>query len=389
MSSIGASGFSLATLADRITALQASFQSIFGPNIDLDPNSIDGQTLGIFAESAANLDLLAKAIYDSWDPNLATAAGLSRLVTLNGITREIGTYSLAALTLTGTAGTLVPAGSLISSADGSTSWATLDDATIGGGGTVTVIAASTTIGAVTATANSLTAMTTPVYGWLSVTNPAAVPGGLNTVGTLTETDEQLRVRRNQSTATPSQGIIDGIYGAILNVPGVTEAVLYENPGETTDGNGLPPHSMNLVVSGGTALDIGNALWIKRSVGSTQIGAQSVTIKDTFGNPHVMKFDIPAAVPIYIIVNGNALPGFPSSGDSDIANALVAWAQANLGIGDEVVQSALYTPINTIPGVSITSVYIGTSPVPTSSADIPIAFNAIASFILSNITVNVS
>jgi uncharacterized phage protein gp47/JayE len=391
MSSIGATGFVLENLAQRIAALQASFQAIFGPDINVDPNAIDGQFLGVFAESAANLDLLAQVIYDSFDPAQATAAALDRLVTLNGITRMIGTYSLVALVCTGTAGTLIPAGSLVTSADGSSTWTTLDDATIGSGGSVTVTGACTVIGPVTASANVLTVITSVIYGWLQVTNPAAAILGSNT-----ETDEQLRARRNQSTATPSQGIIDGIYGAALNVPGVTAAVLYENPTETTDGNGLPPHSMNLVIEGGTAADIGEALWLKRSVGSTQIGAQSVTIFDSYGNPHVMKFDIPTAVPIYIVVNGTSLPGYPLAGADDIIAALVAWGLANLGIGDEVVQSALYIPIMSVPGVSITSVYIGTSYPATTAANIAIAFNAIAEILSGNdgssnpyITVNIT
>lgn len=390
MSSIGSSGFSLYTLAERLADLQTAFEAIFGPDINLDPNSIDGQVTGIFGESASNLDLLAQAIYDSFDPSQATGAALSRLVPLNGITRQLGTASLVELTCTGTAGKLIPEGSLISSADGSSTWATLDDATIGGGGTVNVEAAAWDqadgifqIGPVAAASGTLTVITSPLYGWLSVTNASAA-----VAGTSTETDEELRARRTQSTATPSQGIIDGIFGAILNVAGVTAAVLYENPSETTDSNGLPPHSMNLVVSGGAASDIGNALWLRRSAGSTQIGAQSVTITDSYGNPHVMKFDVPTQVEIYIIVNGTALPGYPTDGTTEIQNALVAWALANLGIGDDVIQSALYTPVNTVAGVSITSIYIGIAPSPSSTANIVIAFNAIAAFDPSRITVNV-
>lgn len=390
MSSIGSSGFSLYTLAERLADLQTAFEAIFGPDINLDPNSIDGQVAGIFGESASNLDLLAQAIYDSFDPSQAAGAALSRLVPLNGITRQLGTASLVELTCTGTAGTLIPEGSLISSADGSSTWATLDDATIGGGGTVNVEAAAWDqadgifqIGPVAAASAALTVITSPLYGWLSVTNASAA-----VAGTSTETDEELRARRTQSTATPSQGIIDGIFGAILNVVGVTAAVLYENPSETTDSNGLPPHSMNLVVSGGAASDIGNALWLRRSAGSSQIGAQSVTITDAYGNPHVMKFDVPTQVEIYIIVNGTALPGYPTDGTTEIQNALVAWALANLGIGDDVIQSALYTPVNTVAGVSITSIFIGIAPSPSSTANIVIAFNAIAAFDPSRITVNV-
>lgn len=383
MSSIGAAGFVLQNLADRLAALTASMQAIFGPDINLDPNSVDGQTVGIFAEAIANADLLAQAIYQSFDPASATGAALSRLVTLNGITRQLGSYSLVSLTLTGTQGAVIPAGSLVTSADGTSVWATLDDATIGAGGTVVVSAQCAVLGPVAAAAGALTAISTPIYGWQSVTNATAAQ-----VGALTESDEALRARRAQSTSTPAQSVVDSIYGAILNIAGVTQAVLYENESETTDSNGLPAHSMNLVVAGGADADIAKALWLRRSGGSTQIGAQSVVVNDSQGNQHTMKFDRPTPVNVYVVVNGAALAGYPTSGAAQVQAAIVAWALANLQIGDEVVQSALYTPINTIPGVSITSVFIGLAPAPTTSANLAIAFNALAAFDPSRITVNI-
>lgn len=384
MSSIGPNGFALETLAQRIAALRASSQEIFGPDINLDPNSIDGETLGVFAESSANLDLLAQTLYQSFDPAQAMGAALSRLVTLNGIDKMLGTFSLVALTCTGTAGTVISAGSLVNSADGSSQWVTLDDATIGDAGTVVVSAACTIIGPVAALSGTLTVRVTVIYGWQTVTNAtAAIPG------TNVETDEALRARRNRSTATPSQAIIDGIYGAILNIQGVTDAVFYENSSDELDGNGLPAHSFNLVVQGGAAIDIATAIWLRIQPGPTQVGAQAATMFDSRGNPHVMRFDVPTEIEVYVIVNGNQLPGYPTDGDDEVAAAIVAWVLANLGIGDEVVQSALYTPINTIPGVSITSVFIGTAPAPSSTANIAIAFNAIAAFDPSRITVNIT
>jgi uncharacterized phage protein gp47/JayE len=384
MSSIGSTGFVLQTLADRLTALNTAVQAIFGPDIDIDPDSIDGETIGIFAEAIANEDLLAQAVYSSFDPAQATGAALSRLVPLNGITRELGSYSLANVTVGGTAGADIPAGSLVGPADRSSTWATLEDVTIGAGSTAMVAVQCTTLGPTAAAAGYLTQILTPVYGWLSVTNPSAA-----TVGSLTESDEQLRARRAQAVAGPSQAIIDGIYGAIIDLPGVVAAKLYENEGDTADSNGLPGHSMDLVVSGGAASDIGNTLWLKRSGGSTQIGAQSVVINDSQGNPHTMKFDVPTAVELYVVVNGNALAAYPSNGDALVQAAIMAWAAANLSIGDEVVQSALYTPVNSVPGSSITSIYIGTTAAPTSTANVPIAFNALAAFDPSRITVNIT
>ncbi|MBL1494619.1 hypothetical protein ELD59_29920, partial [Klebsiella pneumoniae] len=117
--------------------------------------------------------------------------------------------------------------------------------TIGIDGTVIATATCSVAGAVAAPAGSVNKINTPTRGWVSVTNPQAA-----TVGVAAETNAELRVRQSQSVALPSLTPFEAVDGAIANISGVTRHKLYENDTDTTDANGLPPHSIAAIVEGG-------------------------------------------------------------------------------------------------------------------------------------------
>ena len=116
---------------------------------------------------------------------------------------------------------------------------------IGRSGEVTVTARAEDIGEIRAAAGDIRNIVTPTRGWQSVNNPtAAIPGAP------VETDAELRRRQAVSTALPSLTVFDGTVGAVAQVAGVLRFRGYENDTSVTDDNGLPPHSISLVVEGG-------------------------------------------------------------------------------------------------------------------------------------------
>jgi uncharacterized phage protein gp47/JayE len=379
-------GLTVSRLPDRFAQLVAAIQLIFGTDINVDPNSVDGQTLGVFAESVNNLDQLVEAVYQSFNPQTAVGAALSRLVQLNGITRQPGAYSSVPLTCTGTQGTVIPAGSLAQSDDGSTTWQTTMDATIDNTGAIVVQAQAITMGSLAASIGTITKIATPIYGWQSVTNDQPA-----TLGSLPETDEQLRIRRTLSTTSMAQGPLDAIRGALLNQLGVTQAIVYENVTDSVDANGQPAHSIYAVVQGGADQTILNTIWFKKPAGVNVVGSVTGTVVDTAGFAHTMRFDRPTPTPIYIIANVKKRTGYPANGAALIKAALVAFGQANYTIGQTVIQSEFYAPLLEAISMSgsILSLYIGTSAGPNSTLDLNVAYNGIASFDPSYITVNES
>lgn len=382
MTGISAAGFSRTRLDERIAELNAKMQAIFGPSINLDPDTVDGQTIGVVAEFISALDQLAEDVYASFNPQTSTGAALSRLVQLNGIRRIAGAYTTVELLCVGSQDTTIPAGSLVRDPSTGFQVETLEDVLIGSSGQALAQARALAFGAFTAPTGSMTKIDTPIFGWQSVSNPEdAIPGRAE------ETDEQLRTRRRLSTSTPAQGILDAVRGALLNIPSVRQAVVYENDTDAIDAHGLAPHSIYTVVEGGADQEIGDTLWLKKGSGVTLLGETTVTILDSMSNPHVMKFDRPADVNVYVIVNLTKKPGWPTDGETRIKNAIVTWALDEQKIGGDVVQSEIYNPVNTIPGISVQSILIGTTADPTQTLDISVAFNALARFDTSRITVN--
>jgi hypothetical protein len=92
--------------------------------------------------------------------------------------------------------------------------------------------------------------------------------------------------------------------------------------------------------------------------------------------------------------------FPVDGLAQIKNAILAYAAGGapaLGVdegfsssgfppGAPILTSRLYTPVNFVPGHEVVALLVGTSSPPTSSADIPMAWNEYGQFLAANVDV---
>jgi len=385
---ISETGFERKRLDLILSELNAEMKAIFGDNFNVSPESPDGQVNGVVAESFANLWEIAEEAYDAFDPSSVTGVTQSNLVQLNGITRLPATSSRAQLTITGTAATVIPLGSLVSTSDTGDQFATEIEVILDGGGNGSVFANAVETGPISALAGTLTVIDSPITGWDTTTNSADA-----TVGTDEESDVELRARREQSVAANAQAIIDAIFAAVGNIEGVTQVTVLENDTDFVDGNGLDPHSFEVIVVGGVDQDIGDVIWLKKPAGIKAFGSTTVSVDDTQGIPHDISFSRPTTVDIWVIVNLAVDAEYPANGDTLVAQAIVDYANGDLiagqgfGLSDDVIFTRLYTPINTINGHEITSLFIDTAPAPTGTANIPIASTEISNFLIANITVN--
>jgi len=239
---------------------------------------------------------------------------------------------------------------------------------------------STTAGPVNAEVNTLTTILTPQLGWSSVTNPtSASPGRLK------ETDEELRLRFRQTKFERASNILEALYSALINLSGVEEVRIYENDTDTADSLGVPPHSFMPIVLGGLSSEIAETIWENKPMGIRSFGDTIVNIFDSQGFSHPIGFNRPDPVPVYITLNITTDGNFPATGPDSIKSALIAYF-ASLSIGDDVIYSRLYTPINSVPGFQVDSMFIGTSPNPTGVSNIIVDFNQLASLSSDNILI---
>lgn len=231
---------------------------------------------------------------------------------------------------------------------------------------------------------SIDTISIPIAGWDSIINPVAA-----TTGRLQETDPELRERFRNSKFVQSTNILEALIDALRNVEGVTDVIIYENDTETTSLEGVPQKSFMPIVLGGLPTDIGNAIWQNKPTGIRSFGDTTVQIVDSQGFVHNISYKRPTEVPIYISVDISSLGDLAGDATAQIRQNLIDFGENNLFISDDVVYSRLYTPINAVPGHMVNSLYIGTSPTPTGTANIVIDFDEVATFLPANINVVIS
>lgn len=334
---IDANGLHLPTYQEILDDKKARYRAIFGADVYLEPDSQEGQMLAMDAQALYDAYQFAASVYNSFSPQTAQGAGLSRSVKINGITRQAASVSTVDLRITGQAGTVISGG--IAQDVAGQKWRLPDVVTIPVAGEVIVTATAQDAGAVQAAAGEIDTIATPTRGWQAVTNPQAA-----TPGTAAESDATLRGRQRVSTALPSQTVLEGLVGAVANVPGVTRFKGYENDTDVVDENGMPGHSETVVVEGGDTSAIAQAIALKKTPGVRTIGDTAVTVADKYGMPAIIRFYRPTDAPISVEVTIKARTGYVSpTGDTILAN-VVAYLNA-LEIGEDVLLSKLYSPIN--------------------------------------------
>lgn len=237
------------------------------------------------------------------------------------------------------------------------------------------------VGAFPQQAMAIDTISVPIAGWDSIVNPIAA-----TTGRLVETDEELRERFRNSKFFQSQNILEALLDALRNVEGVTDVVVYENDTDAPDVNGVPAHSFLPIVLGGLPSDIGNSIWENKPTGISSVGNTTVQIPDSQGFLHSISYKRPTEIPIYVSVSISDAGGVAGDAQALIRQNIENYGVENYFIGDDIIYSRFYTPINSVPGHMVNSLFIGTSPNPTGTSNIVIPFDGVGVFLPQNINV---
>lgn len=445
-------GFAPKTLINIKTELEAAFKGAFGNSIDLSATSVFSQLIGIMAERFAELWDVGQAVYNATDPDSAEGEALVAVCALTGTIPRSATSSTVTIIATGTVGTVLLAGRQASVAVVGTKFQTLADATIAaatawatstvyaagdirkangniyvctdpgtsagsglgpagtgtaitdntvewryvgaGAGYVQVSAESVETGEKTAAAFDLTVIETPVAGWNGVNNLSDA-----IKGQAVETDTELRVRREDELLGASRSTLDAVRIRVLeDLPNVISVTVFENSSDVTDGDGMPPHSVEVMVHspGDLTGDDDDAItalvWQNVAAGISFYGNQTKTYTDVDnGNQtYTVKWSRPSLQNVYIIANIIKDPLlYPANGDDQLVDAILAVGNA-YACGKNVVSSQMKAACFRVAGVlDVTSCYIGLSPSPASETTVSISLRQLAVFDTLRITVNSS
>ncbi|EPS6889669.1 baseplate J/gp47 family protein, partial [Providencia stuartii] len=204
------------------------------------------------------------------------------------------------------------------------------------------------LGAFSLPANRPLTMDTVTIGVDSITTTKAAKEGA-----FEETDGNLLLRFMRSHAINNHDDYQGLEGALLDLPDVKQAKVYENYTNQTDEKGIPPHTLNAVVIGGHDNDIGRTILSKKVGGCGVFGRISNT-QTYAGAPRTVYFDRAALVNVKVKLLLERVGGFHDI-DTDAIKA--ALAATEFDIGESVYAMRLTCQVNAVQDFYIKSITV--------------------------------
>lgn len=362
---ITATGITTASQTELVSQFTAAFQTIYGADIDLDPETPDGQMQMIFIQAVLDLEDLITQVYNMFDPDNAIGAVLDQRVAINGIQRQAGTFTVTNITIATSQsvnlyGIDQDVQPVFTVADASGNQYELQTTQTGfnpGSGGTALVFQAVNPGAITPTPNTITVPVTIVLGVSSINNPTPA----TSIGINEETDAALRVRRQQSVSLASQGYLSGLLAALKNLTGMVAAFVYENNTNSTNLDGVPGHSIWVIVSGtALAADIANAIYTKRNAGCGMFGSINFVITQVDGSFFTVSWDGVVQETLFMkftvsSINGSGVPNIAAI-RAGLVNSLVpgVFQEVNINELATLVQQIDPNSLVTAAGFDITS-----------------------------------
>lgn len=385
MAELTSTGLTIDTVSEILAEIEAEQRALISPELNQTSASVLGQLNGIFARQARKLQELAQAVYRAYDPDQATGDALDSVAALTGTLRRAATKSTVVATVELEDGFSAAAGDMIAYVDGdATARFTNRDAvenTSGDTALVDVVFEAEVTGPVRANVETLTQIAEPLSGWLSISNYDDDA----TLGELVETDEALRLRREQELGSSGSGI-DAIARALSDLDGMQSVQVIENVSDDP-GNGLSSgHAFEAVVYDGTDgvtpvvedATIGEAIWSKKPAGIAAVGSTDVEVTDYLGNTQTVSFSRAEQVAVDVSIALEV--GDDYAGDAAVLAAITAWGDASLTVGADVRIAHIICAALEVEGViDVTEVQLGTEAVPLAPANVSIGSRQVAVF----------
>lgn len=334
-------GVQIETFQEIFDRLVAGYREIYGQNIDLSQNTPDGQRIGIEARAILESQEFGAALANSFDPDFAQGLALQKIAKLIGIFPRPATKSQWDLTVNTNRSVTLQAGYLIED-DLGQEWEVITPASLtSGANTVTFRAVE--FGAVQGLQNAEITPVSIVLGVTSITAPDD-----STVGIEEESDTEFRLRRARSLELPALSTVGALFSRIVNLNGVTDAVIYENDTSVEDTDrDILPHTIWLIVEGGDVADIADTI-IRQKTGGTGLKGsietqiiETITRPDatTFDLPYIARFDRPSTVDFYINLTVTRKEAASPVDVQQIKNRLLTY---RFNIGKGVQAAELYS-----------------------------------------------
>ena len=340
MAELTIEGIKIERLSGIVDKFERGFREIYGQNIDLSPNTPDGQMVGLLAQMRMDIEELAENIYRQLDPDVATGAWLEQRVAYAGLMRRSASYSyLRSVILTGEPNSPLYAGIIVSDPH-KVRWVLTTDIQLDSNGSARADFRSEQLGAFNLAKNTALTIETITLGLNSATTFENAE-----IGEEEETDPQLRERFLISRTKNAINSAEAITSKIRALPDVKQVRTLENNTSQRDKLGVEPYSLNIIVDGGEEIQIANVIYQNKGAGVGLQGNTQVTLQRD-NEPRLIRFDRAVPVDIQISMRCVRYEDFTEIDKDEIKRLLV---NQSFSIGQSVSLSRLYSPINQVGG----------------------------------------
>lgn len=379
-----------------LAGVQADQNAAAGGNLSPTLTSPQGQQAQSLTAIIGDKNDQIAEIVSQVDPDNADGRFQDAIGRIYFMTRNPATGTLVTATCTGLVGTVIPAGAIAQDVNGFR-YASTQDATIPASGSIDVPFQCLTTGPIACGIGALNTIYQAITGWESITNAAAGAPGQDV-----ENRTDFEFRRRNSVAINAQNSAQAIYAAVLAVPGVLDAFVYDNSGATvldygTTNYPIAAKSVYVAVAGGAAVDVATAIWSKKSLGCDYNGTTTYTVVDDVNYPapypsYEVKWVTPTNTPVYITVNIANVANLPSDLTAQVQAAVTAAFNGTDGgqrarIGSTIWAGRFYNGIGAIStNVQIASIAIGLAASPTGSS-VTLGIDELPTLATANIVVN--
>lgn len=337
--------------------LERRFRAALGDDLNVDPETPQGQLIGVLALALAQVDELAVHVANGMNVHTAAGRQLDDLGSLYAIARQRGYPAFATVRIYGEVGAVIPAGLRLASQSGTLFILQNDNpVTIPAAGFSDQSAWSQDNGPQNIAAGQLNRILDVVEGLERVENRAAIRNGR-----YAESDVELRRRLLLATSLRTTGFKESIRAGLLSLDNVDDARVEENAAATPAtilGTTIAAHSIAVAVDGSaSASTIANMINSRRPLGIGTSGAI---------NENGIYFTRVARVPLAVTVSTVAGDGFPANGNTLITERLAAWSRgewspdgqfdaSGFAIGEAVDTNLMFGPVLSVPGHAPTSI----------------------------------
>lgn len=353
-------GLSRKTYQEIRDELRAAWIATYGSAVDLSASSPDGHQIDLEASTISSIAELVQAVYARLNVDGASGIWLDIFASYRNMTRIGAAYSKVTAVFAGTAGTVVPEGTLIKFPGSSVYFVSNSAVTIGSDGTASV----------TCTAQSTGAASVDAGAWEMVSSSPDVTVSVTTAGTIgrdEENDAEFRVRIKDYDAS-GLATVDTMTTYITdNVAGITGCTIKENDTASTDSDGRPPFSFETIISGGSSdADIAAAILYCKPAGIKSYGTKypepGYPTNDSSGNTHYVNWTLSTSAFVWykITIKEYSEEILPSDYSAQIKSAVVEWAAKEYTLGKDVIPQRVVIPVYGIPGILFVTVEAGVS-----------------------------